>query len=103
MFAVCLKHDYCLLKKLIYLNSVIVKSDYPEFSNQEKMKSNDAFFAIVVIAAVGISLYRKYYKKGKEKQSVQKPASTGSLHSVRDDYEPYSGKYPGSGSGKQDA
>lgn len=67
------------------------------------MKSNDMIFAVVVLIAVGISLYRKYLKKEKEKQSIQKPAGTGSLHSVRDDYEPYSGKYPGSGSGKQDA
>ncbi len=72
-------------------------------SNHEKMESNEIIFAVVVLAAVGISLYRKYLKKAKEKQPVQKPADTGSLHSVRDDYEPYSGKYPGSGSGKQDA
>ncbi|MBN2666310.1 MAG: hypothetical protein JXR67_07350 [Bacteroidales bacterium] len=72
-------------------------------SNQEKMESKDIILAVVVLTAVGISLYRKYLKKGKEKQPVQKPAGTGSLHSVRDDYEPYSGKYPGSGSGKQDA
>lgn len=72
-------------------------------SNQKVMKSNDIILAVVVLTAVGISLYRKYLKKEKEKQSFQKPAGTGSLHSVRDDYEPYSGKYPGSGSGKQDA
>ncbi|HAX94751.1 MAG TPA: hypothetical protein DCY25_12605 [Bacteroidales bacterium] len=72
-------------------------------SNQKVMKSNDIILAVVILAAVGISLYRKYLKKEKGKQSVQKPAGTGSFHSVRDDYEPYSGKYPGSGSGKQDA
>jgi len=72
-------------------------------SNQEKMESNDIIFAIVVLAAVGISLYRKYLKKEKGKHPVQKPEGKGSLYSVRDDYEPYSGKYPGSGFGKQDA
>lgn len=67
------------------------------------MESNDIIFAVAIIAVVGISLYRKYLKKEKEKLSGQKPAGTGSLHSVRDNYEPYSGKQPGSGSGKQDA
>lgn len=71
------------------------------------MKSNDVIFTVIVLLAVGISLYRKYLKKEKEKGKVngtaQKTAGSGSLHSVRDDYEPYSGKYPGSGSGKSDA
>jgi hypothetical protein len=68
------------------------------------MKSNDVIFAVIVLLAVGISLYRKYLKKEKEKagSSPQKPAGSGSFHSVRDDYEPYSGKQPGSGSGKSD-
>jgi hypothetical protein len=70
-----------------------------------EMKSNDVIFAVIVLLAVGISLYRKYLKKEKEKDrgTVNKSSGTGSFHSVRDDYEPYSGKHPGSGSGKSDA
>ncbi len=67
------------------------------------MKNNDIILAVAILAGVGISLYRKYLKKQKGIQPFQKPAGTGSLHSVRDTYEPYSGKQPGSGSGKQDA
>ena len=66
------------------------------------MKNNDIIFAILVLAAVGISLYRKYLKKQKGIQSFHKPTGSGSFHSVSDNYEPYSGKQPGSGSGKQD-
>ena len=72
------------------------------------MNSNDVIFALIVLLALGISLYRKHLKKAKEKDTgtVNGPArntsGSGSFHSVRDDYEPYSGKQPGSGSGKTD-
>ena len=71
------------------------------------MKSNDVILALIVLLGISISLYFKYLKKVKDigsgKGHAQKASRSDSFHSVRDDYEPYSGKHPGSGSGKQDA
>ncbi|HPA87859.1 MAG: hypothetical protein GT597_14625 [Bacteroidales bacterium] len=73
------------------------------------MNRNDVIFALIVLTGLGISLYLKHSKKAKRKDAgtgnnpVQNTSGSGSFHSVRDGYEPYSGKHPGSGSGKTDA
>ncbi|NLJ42501.1 MAG: hypothetical protein GX431_02510 [Bacteroidales bacterium] len=57
------------------------------------MKSSDIVFFAIAFAALSFSLYRKYSKRNQTGQKNEgKNVNSGSLHSVKDDYEPYSGK-----------
>jgi hypothetical protein len=60
------------------------------------MKSKDILVFVLVFAAMGFSLYRRYMKKNQDGKSQQKQGTTGStgssFSSVKDDYEPYSKK-----------
>ena len=57
------------------------------------MKSSDIIFFVIALAALSFSLYRKYQKRNQTGNLNEgKNVNTGSFHSVKDDYEPYSGK-----------
>lgn len=57
------------------------------------MKSSDIVFFAIALAALSFSLYRKYSKRNQTgNKSKGENVSSGSLHSVKDDYEPYSGR-----------
>jgi hypothetical protein len=59
------------------------------------MDSTEVILLVVVFAALGFSLYKRFVKKEQVKNPGQKGTQTGSLfqsHSKDDDYEPYSGK-----------
>jgi len=57
------------------------------------MKNQDIIFFVIAFAALSFSLYRKYIKKNQAgRQDGAKVIHTGSLNSVKDDYEPYKGK-----------
>jgi len=57
------------------------------------MESKDILVFVFVFIALAFSLYRKYLKKNQQGQSDKKPnQSSGSLSTVKDDYEPYSKK-----------
>lgn len=56
----------------------------------------DILVFVLVFAALGFSLYRRYVKNKQGGNSYQKPGTTGStgssFSSIKDDYEPYSKK-----------
>jgi hypothetical protein len=58
------------------------------------MESKDIIVFVLVFAALGFSLYRKYMKKNQTGQTDKKSSTIGSsFASVKDDdYEPYSKK-----------
>ena len=57
------------------------------------MEKSDIFVLIFVVAAVGLSFYRRYLKKNKEAGNAgTRSGSLFSSHSNDDDYEPYSKK-----------
>jgi hypothetical protein len=59
------------------------------------MEKNILVF-VLVFAALGFSLYRRYIKKNQGGNPYQKPGATdstgSSFSSIKDDYEPYSKK-----------
>lgn len=59
------------------------------------MDTKDLVIIVVVAAAIGFSLYRKYMKKDQDKSyGTKQPQSDSTFHTSPkdDDYEPYSGK-----------
>ncbi|HOW10625.1 MAG TPA: hypothetical protein PLX08_12580 [Bacteroidales bacterium] len=57
------------------------------------MKNSDIVIFAIAFAALSFSLYRKYSKRNQTGHKNEgKSVSSGSVHSVKDDYEPYSGK-----------
>jgi len=59
------------------------------------MDTKDVILIVLMVAAIGFSLYRKYIKKDQGKGTGSGKPGTGSLYQPQnkdDDYEPYSGK-----------
>lgn len=59
------------------------------------MSSIEILLIVLIVASLGFSLYRKYYRKDQGKAGGGQGTSSKTLfsaHSKDDDYEPYSGK-----------
>jgi ABC-type cobalt transport system substrate-binding protein len=56
------------------------------------MKKEDILVLVIVLLAAGLSIYRKYKKKGNVAGSDSKSQTAFPSSSKYDDYEPYSKK-----------